>query len=117
VDDEPSIRTFLASALERRGLRVEVLTDGEAVLPWIAEHAGGRPPVDAVVMDMMMPVVDGLEASNALRAAWPGIPVVISSGYTGRESIEALLGSGPTLLLEKPYQVDDLLRALERVLA
>ena len=84
-------------------------------MPWIAAHHGSAAPVDAVVMDMMMPVVDGMQASNALREVWPGIPVVISSGYTGRESIEPLLESGPTLLLEKPYQVDDLMAALARV--
>ncbi|MCO4774206.1 MAG: response regulator [Deltaproteobacteria bacterium] len=115
VEDEPSLRTFLSRALERRGLAVDVLADGEAVMPWILGNEGPEPPVDAVVMDMMMPVVDGMEASNALREVWPGIPVVISSGYTGRETIEPLLETGPTLLLEKPYQVDDLMKALARI--
>ena len=115
VEDEPTLRSFLCRALERRGVQVDVLDDGEAVMPWIAAHHGSAAPVDAVVMDMMMPVVDGMQASNALREVWPGIPVVISSGYTGRESIEPLLESGPTLLLEKPYQVDDLMAALARV--
>ena len=117
VEDEPSLRTFLSRALERRGIAVQVLSDGEAVMPWIAANEGPQPPVDAVVMDMMMPVVDGMEATGALREVWPGIPVVISSGYTGQESIEPLLETGPTLLLEKPYQVDDLLRALGRVVS
>ena len=115
VEDEPSLRAFLARALERRGLEVQVLSDGEAVMPWIEAHVGGRQPVDVVIMDMMMPVVDGLEAASALREAWPEIPVVISSGYTGRESIEPLVETGPTLLLEKPYQVDDLIQALSRL--
>ena len=116
VEDEPSLRRFIAQALERRGLDVEVLANGGAVMPWIDAHLGGRPPVDAVIMDMMMPVMDGLEATNALREAWPRLPVVISSGYTGRESIEPLIETGPTLLLEKPYQVDELIEALSRVI-
>jgi PAS domain S-box-containing protein len=118
VEDEPALRKFLSRALERRGLDVTVLPDGQAVMEFIEERNGGEgPPVDAVVMDMMMPVVDGMEATTALRERWVGLPVVISSGYTGRESIEPLLLTGPTLLLEKPYQVDDLLKALSRVMA
>ena len=118
VEDEPALRRFLSRAPERRSFEVEVLPDGQAVMEYIAAHdASAPPPVDAVVMDMMMPMVDGMEATIALRGRWPALPVVISSGYTGRESIEPLLTSGPTLLLEKPYQVDDLLGALSRVMA
>ena len=114
VDDEPALRTFLASALERRGLLVQTLQDGQAALGWL-EEAGDECPVDVVIMDMQMPVVDGMEATTALRERWPGLPVVISSGYAGQESIEPLEKTGPTLVLEKPYQVEDLVRALGRV--
>ena len=118
VEDEPALRKFLSRALERRGLLVEVLPDGQAVMEFIERHDNGAaPPVDAVIMDMMMPMVDGMEATTALRDRWERLPVVISSGYTGRESIEPLLQTGPTLLLEKPYQVDDLLKALSRVMS
>ncbi len=118
VEDEPALRKFLSRALEHRGMEVTVLPGGEAVMEFLARQtADDGPPVDAVVMDMMMPVVDGMEATTALRQRWAGLPVVISSGYTGRESIEPLLVTGPTLLLEKPYQIDDLLTALSRVMA
>ena len=114
VDDEPALRTFLGKALERRGLSVTTLGDGEAALRWMAE-AAGECPVDAVIMDMQMPVVDGMEATIALRRRWPGLPVVISSGYTGRDSIAPLEETGPTMVLEKPYRVEELVRALSRV--
>lgn len=118
VEDEPALRKFLSRALDRRGLDVTVLPGGEAVMDYIEEHGdASSAPVDAVVMDMMMPVVDGMEATTALRKRWAALPVVISSGYTGRESIEPLLLTGPTLLLEKPYQIDDLLKAISRVMA
>ena len=115
VDDEPALRTFLSRALERRGMRVETLHDGQAVLRWMLDLPAEPFPVEVVVMDVMMPVVDGVEAANSLRAKWPGLPVVISSGYTGRDTISPLEATGPTMLLEKPYQVDDLVRAMGRV--
>ena len=117
VDDEGALRGFLCSALQKRGAEVTALDGGEAAIRWLAEHVGDVAPIDVVVMDMMMPVVDGLEAAAALRARWRGLPVVVSSGYTGRESIEPLHASGPTTLLEKPYQVDDLVRAIRLVTA
>ncbi len=115
VDDEPALRTFLSGALRRRGMEVHDLADGRAAIEWSRTQPPGPAPVDVVVMDMMMPVVDGLEATMALRDVWPGLPVVISSGYTGREGIEPLQRTGPTVLLGKPYQVDELVAALGRV--
>ncbi len=114
VDDEPALRMFLGKALERRGFGVETLGDGEAALRWM-EAIEGACPVDAIIMDMQMPLVDGLEATTALRVRWPGVPVVISSGYTGRDSIASLEETGPTMVLEKPYRVEDLVKALGRV--
>ena len=115
VDDEEPIRTFLARALQRRGIEVEVLPDGRATLEWLQSQGAADCPVDAVVMDMMMPVVDGLETTLALRELWPGLPVVVSSGYTGQENLDALHSSGPTLVLGKPYEMEQLLGALEQV--
>jgi two-component system cell cycle sensor histidine kinase/response regulator CckA len=115
VDDEPVLRTGLARALRHRGFDVLALEDGEAAVAWMEQQPDGAAPVDAVVMDMVMPGLDGVAAASALRSRWPGLPVVISSGYTGKEGIEPLLPTGPTLLLEKPYQPDDLLRAIGRV--
>ena len=117
VDDEPALRTYLGGALERRGMEVHALVDGRAAIEWARSHPSEERPIDVVVMDMMMPVVDGVEASTALRARWPGLPVIISSGYTGREGIEPLQRTGPTMLLGKPYQVDELVAALGRVTA
>jgi len=117
VDDEPALRSFLSGALERRGVTVTTFPGGGEALRWAHEPEREEPPVDAVVMDMMMPDVDGLEASQALRDRWPGIPIVISSGYTGPEGIRPVQRTGPTVLLGKPYQVEDLLHALARVTA
>jgi len=116
VDDEDTLRTFLASALRSRGYDVVALGGGREAVGWLAEQGPER-PVDVVVMDMMMPGVDGSEATRALRERWPGLPVVISSGYTGREDISELLESGPTDVLRKPYRVDDLIEALAAVRA
>ena len=84
------------------------------MIDWL-QAQGDEPPVDGVVMDMMMPGVDGGEATRALRERWPGLPVVISSGYTGREDISELQATGPTEVLRKPYRVDELMATFRRV--
>ncbi|GEM_PF-1060080 len=114
VDDEDTLRTFLAKALEARGFRVTALSGGREAVEWLGRQ-GVAAPVDVVVMDMMMPGIDGGEATRALRERWAGLPVVISSGYTGREDISELRESGPTEVLRKPYRVDDLIEVVRAV--
>jgi two-component system, cell cycle sensor histidine kinase and response regulator CckA len=116
VDDEETLRTFLATALERRGFVVTAVDGGRSVIKWLSEQ-GDAPPVDIVVMDMMMPGIDGREATQALRQRWAGLPVVISSGYTGRDDISELSETGPTEVLRKPYRADDLMKMLLQLLA
>jgi CheY-like chemotaxis protein len=116
VDDEETLRTFLATALESRGFVVTAVDGGRSAIKWLSEQ-GDAPPVDIVVMDMMMPGIDGREATQALRQRWAGLPVVISSGYTGRDDISELSETGPTEVLRKPYRADDLMKMLLQLLA
>ena len=112
VDDEPAVRRALERALRLDKYDVELAEDGEAALDRLAER-----PVDAVVLDVMMPGVDGLEVCRRLRAAGDKTPILM---LTARDAIDdRVLGLdvGADDYLVKPFALRELqarLRALLR---
>lgn len=112
VDDEETVRIVTARVLEHCGFTVEMATNGsEAVERFALDPARYR----AVVLDILMPVMDGEQAMEELRRLRADIPVILMSGYSGREGIAR--GDGvPTLFLAKPFQVGTLLSALRDLL-
>jgi two-component system, OmpR family, response regulator MprA len=112
VDDEPAVRRALERALRLDKYDVELAEDGEDALDRLAER-----PVDAVVLDVMMPGVDGLEVCRRMRAAGDKTPVLM---LTARDAIDdRVLGLdvGADDYLVKPFALRELqarLRALLR---
>jgi two-component system response regulator MprA len=112
VDDEPAVRAALARALALERYEVEVAVDGRDAL----ERLAASPP-DAVVLDVAMPVLDGLEVCRRLRAAGDRTPVLM---LTARDAIDDRvegLDAGADDYLVKPFALRELqarLRALVR---
>src|SRR4051794_38443735 len=112
VDDEPAVRSALDRALRLERYDVELAVDGRAALDALAER---RP--DAVVLDVAMPGVDGLEVTRRLRGAGEQVPVLM---LTARDAIDdrvAGLDAGADDYLVKPFALRELharLRALLR---
>jgi two-component system, OmpR family, response regulator MprA len=112
VDDEPAVRRALERALRLDKYDVELAVDGEEALDRLAER-----PADAVILDVMMPGVDGLEVCRRMRAAGDKTPVLM---LTARDAIDdRVLGLdvGADDYLVKPFALRELqarLRALLR---
>ncbi len=112
VDDEPAVRRALERALRLDKYDVELAVDGEEALDRLSER-----PVDAVILDVMMPGVDGLEVCRRMRAAGDKTPVLM---LTARDAIDdRVLGLdvGADDYLVKPFALRELqarLRALLR---
>ena len=112
VDDEPAVRRALERALRLDKYDVELAVNGEEALDRLAER-----PVDAVILDVMMPGVDGLEVCRRMRAAGDKTPVLM---LTARDAIDdRVLGLdvGADDYLVKPFALRELqarLRALLR---
>jgi two-component system, OmpR family, response regulator MprA len=112
VDDEPAVREALRRALELEGYRVELAEDGADAL---ARIAATEP--DALVLDILMPVVDGLTVARRLRGQGNPVPILM---LTARDSVGdrvAGLDAGADDYLVKPFDVGELqarLRALLR---
>ncbi|HEX8157648.1 MAG TPA: response regulator transcription factor [Solirubrobacteraceae bacterium] len=112
VDDEPGVRSALQRALALERHEVQLAEDGQQALDALAESA-----VDAVVLDVMMPRIDGLEVCRRLRAAGDRTPVLM---LTARDAIDDRvdgLDAGADDYLVKPFALRELnarLRALLR---
>jgi two-component system, OmpR family, response regulator MprA len=112
VDDDQAVRDSLARSLMYSGYEVTTATDGVDAL---AQLSAGRP--DAVVMDVMMPRLDGLETTRALRASGNDVPILV---LTARDAVGDRvdgLDAGADDYMAKPFSFDELqarLRALTR---
>jgi two-component system response regulator MprA len=112
VDDEPAVRESLRRALELEGYEIELASDGEEAL----ERLGRTPPVDAVVLDVLMPGIDGLEACRRLRAGGIRVPVLMLTARAEVDSRVAGLDAGADDYLAKPFALAELLARLRALL-
>ncbi|MFG1710134.1 response regulator transcription factor [Nonomuraea sp. M3C6] len=111
VDDEPALREALQSSLEFEGYRVVTANDGQAAL---AELAGE--PFDAVLLDVMMPRLDGLTACRRLRASGNHIPVLMLTARDAVGDRVSGLDAGADDYLVKPFELDELLARVRALL-
>ena len=111
VDDEPAVRDSLRRALQLEGYDVELAGDGQEALDRL-----GTDGVDAVVLDVSMPRLDGLEACRRLRSAGNSLPVLM---LTARDEVAdrvAGLDAGADDYVVKPFALDELLARLRALL-
>ena len=112
VDDEDGVRRLTRDLLESGGYRVITAANGREGVELFRSRAR---EIDAVLLDMTMPVMGGVEAFRAMRALRPDIRVVISSGYTEREAVNRFDGDAPASFIQKPYAASELLRRMGAV--
>ena len=112
VDDDLRIRTAVARALRLKGFDVTVAADGREALSLVATN-----PPDVVVLDVLMPGVDGIEVCRRLRSDGDPVPVLMLTARDGITDRVVGLESGADDYLVKPFALDELvarLRALVR---
>ena len=109
VEDNDSVRTLTMEALSRGGYRVIEAADGEAALRAAREHAGA---IDIVLTDVIMPVMGGRALASRLRALYPGLKIIFTSGYMDEKS--AVDPGVP--FIHKPFSPPSLLRCIRSVL-
>jgi two-component system, OmpR family, response regulator MprA len=112
VDDERAVRESLRRALELEGYDVELADDGEAAL----ERLEGTALADAVILDVLMPGIDGLEVCRRLRARDNGVPVLMLTARAEVDSRVAGLDAGADDYLPKPFALAELLARLRALL-
>jgi two-component system cell cycle sensor histidine kinase/response regulator CckA len=114
VDDELPILEVARKTLEENGYKVLIASDGAEGLAQYAEH---RKEVDAVLIDMVMPYLDGAATIRALRKLNPDVKIIASSGLAANDKLFEDADVGVRTFLSKPYSAEKLLRALSEILA
>ena len=112
VDDEPAVRSSIRRALDLEGYSVELAADGMEALELIE---GGAQP-DAIVLDVLMPRLDGLEVARRLRRAGNLVPILM---LTARDQVEdrvAGLDAGADDYVVKPFALEELFARLRALL-
>jgi two-component system response regulator MprA len=112
VDDEAAVREALRRALTLEGYSVELAADGAEALHRLSNDAAA----DAVVLDVLMPGVDGLEVCRRIRSAGNSVPVLM---LTARDEVSdrvAGLDAGADDYLVKPFALEELLARLRALL-
>ncbi|HTA12120.1 MAG TPA: response regulator transcription factor [Solirubrobacteraceae bacterium] len=111
VDDEASVRDALALVLDLSGFEVATAADGDEAMRTLA---GGSP--DAVILDVLMPGVDGLEVCRRMRAAGDRTPVLMLTARTEVSERVAGLEAGADDYLAKPFAREELIARLRALL-
>jgi DNA-binding NtrC family response regulator len=111
VDDEPTTQEALGRYLQAEGYRVATAGSGQEALARIGERE-----FDAVVTDILMPGVSGLEVLERSRALNPRAAVILMTGHPSVETVLEALRKGACDYLEKPFLLEDLARCLRRLL-
>jgi two-component system, OmpR family, response regulator len=111
VEDDASTTAYISKALREDGFTVEQVSDGRDAL-----HMGSSSPFDAIIMDRMIPGLDGLAVTKALRAAGVHTPILILSALAHLDERVRGLRSGSDDYLTKPFGISELVARLENLM-
>jgi two-component system, chemotaxis family, chemotaxis protein CheY len=113
VDDEAQVRKPISIMLAKDGYEVVEAEDGEEAIK--ALGAGDNPlMVDTVLCDIRMPNINGKEAIIYFRNQFPGVPIVVMTGYPDVELAVSLMRQGVRDYLIKPVTKDELLSVIRK---
>lgn len=115
VDDEGSLRRSLAWLLEYEGAITHQFENGAAVVDWLE---GNPNRCDAIVMDLQMPVMDGMTAVKHIREVLEivALPIIAITGQSLHRVGDEAIKAGFTHVLEKPVEFDHLLKTIRQFL-
>ncbi|HBI15992.1 MAG TPA: response regulator [Desulfobulbaceae bacterium] len=118
MDDEDTVRYVTASMLELMGYEVEQARDGREAIDIYAKSMGSAAPVDVVIMDLTIPCgMGGAKAVREVLALHPEAKIIVSSGYSDDPIMAGYSLHGFCGAIVKPYQLDDLEKAIRAVLS
>ena len=108
-DDDDEVRETTSVLLAERGFVPFAVASGDEAIAFLTL---GDPSVDAVILDMTMPGMSGLDTYEAFRGEHSELVVVFVSGYTVESGLRDVLRDTGAAFLQKPYAIDELVRTL-----
>lgn len=112
ADDEPIIRIFVKSMLELLGFTVYTAADGQEAVDKVRKQDIG---FCAVILDVLMPEMNGIEAMETIRKIDPTVPIILISGYPEDDTL--FHDNYPDAFLLKPISTSDMRTKLEKLLS
>lgn len=112
ADDESSVRFTVVRMLKKLGLHVLEAKDGVEAVECVKQD---RESFDLIILDLNMPRMSGYEALCEIRGFAPDVPVLLSSGYSEEESTRDFSSLNLSGFIEKPYSLDQLVRAVRAI--
>ena len=113
VDDEESVRAFGAEVLRREGYEIVTCANGAEAMRVFAENPER---FDLVILDMVMPKLDGLDTFRQMKRIRPDIRAMLSSGFSINDLPREILDEGVLDFLAKPYRIEQLSQKVARVI-
>lgn len=113
VDDEESLRALARQQLENMGFSVLTATDGRNGVEIFREHSDD---IDLVLLDMVMPHLDGVATFREMRRIRNNVPTILSSGYNKQTATAQFTGKGLAGFIQKPYRYSQLMEVVRDVL-
>ncbi|OCQ89431.1 hybrid sensor histidine kinase/response regulator [Nostoc sp. MBR 210] len=113
VDDEPSIQEITRTSLETHHYDTLIASDG---IEAIAQYAKNAHKISVVLMDIMLPSLDGITAIRTLQKINPQVKIIATSGLMAKEKLGEIMKMGVKKFLAKPYTVNELLLSLQEIL-
>nr|AGF93289.1 multi-sensor hybrid histidine kinase [uncultured organism] len=114
VDDEEMIRDVGREMLEGLGYRVLLADSGRQAVDTMSAH---KDEIDLVILDFTMPEMSGAETFRRLQSVAPDLLVLVSSGYSLNDEVQAILQQGAKGFIQKPFNLERLSRKLREILA
>jgi two-component system OmpR family response regulator len=108
VDDEQEFVNYIAKRLNARGMQVQVTYSGRAALEFLVQQ-----PIDVVVLDLLMPGMDGFEVLREIKKARPEAQVIMLSGHAGQSAMKQGEALGAVDYILKPCEFSTLLEAIK----
>ncbi len=112
IDDKVEFLKVLSERLKLRGYQVTAVGSGGEAL-----KAVEREPFDVIVLDLVMPVMDGVETLRRLRKLDPRSQIIVFSGYATSQEVDQAMALGANDFLAKPADLDSLLERINRAIA
>ncbi|SMB89714.1 two-component system, response regulator, stage 0 sporulation protein F [Desulfonispora thiosulfatigenes DSM 11270] len=112
VDDQLGVRALLSMALKDRGFSVETATNGQEGVDKIKEINS-----DLVIMDVKMPVKDGVEALYEMKNLYPNTHIIMMTAYSEGYTVEAIKKGGADKFIIKPFDIEYLMNYVDNVFA
>jgi diguanylate cyclase (GGDEF)-like protein len=111
VDDEEGVRNLLLSLLSKWGHECEMAKDGVEALEKIKKSS-----FDSAVIDIVMPLMDGITLTKELLKSYPYLPIMIMTGHADEHSAESAIAAGAREFIKKPFSVDEFILRFDKMM-